>query len=305
MPEKETARAADGEGITAASARAVGRRGLQESVRCTVTYHLALYHRCGVSYREQTVLTRIRRKVSFMATPSPHERLAQNRLLRALSAAERQPLLPALELVPLHMRERLIESDMPIPFVYFPLHGVVSLISTLGDGTQVEVATIGHEGLIGLPLVLYANTIPFTAFVQVPGEALRMDAEVFGRLLHEGTGTFPQLLYRYSQALFNQLAQHVVCNRLHRIAQRCARWLLLTHDRVDRDAFPMTHEFLALMLGVRRASVTEVAGRLQKAGLIRYRLGIMTILDRAGLEAVSCECYGVIKQEYDRLLGPA
>jgi CRP-like cAMP-binding protein len=231
--------------------------------------------------------------------------MVQNRLLRTLSAAERQPLLPALALVPLPLREHLIEPDVPFPFVYFPLHGVVSLISTLKDGTQVEVATIGNEGLIGLPLVLYANTIPFTAFVQVSGEALRMDTEVFDRLLRAGTSALPQLLYRYSQALFNQLAQHVVCNRLHRIAQRCARWLLLTHDRVGRDTFPLTHDFLALMLGVRRASVTEVAGRLQNAGLIRYRLGIMTILDRAGLEAVSCECYGVIKQEYDRLLGPA
>jgi CRP-like cAMP-binding protein len=240
-----------------------------------------------------------------MATPTPEERLVQNRLLRALSPAERQPLLLALELVALRMRERLIEPNVPIPFVYFPLHGVVSLISTLGDGTQVEVATIGNEGLIGLPLVLYANTIPFTAFVQVPGEALRIDAAVFGRLLPEGTGALHQLLYRYSLALFNQLAQHVVCNRLHRIAQRCARWLLLTHDRVGRDEFPLTHEFLALMLGARRASVTEVAGRLQKAGLIRYRLGIVRVLDRAGLEAASCECYGVIKQEYDRLLGPA
>jgi CRP-like cAMP-binding protein len=234
-----------------------------------------------------------------------HDRLTQNRLLHALAPADRQPLLPALDLVPLTMRERLIEPDVPIPFVYFPLHGVVSLISTLQDGTQVEVATIGNEGLIGLPMVLYANTIPFTAFVQVAGEALRMDAAVFGRLLHAGTGALPQLLYRYSQALFNQLAQHVVCNRLHRIAQRCARWMLLTHDRVGRNEFPLTQEFLALMLGVRRASVTEVAGRLQKAGLIRYRLGIVRVLNRTGLEATSCECYGVIKQEYDRLLGPA
>jgi CRP-like cAMP-binding protein len=217
----------------------------------------------------------------------------------------RQPFLPALEWIPLAVRERLIEPDVPIPWVYFPLHGVVSLISTLGSGAQVEVATIGNEGLIGLPLVLYANTIPFTAFVQVPGEALRIDAAVFGRLLDEETGTVRQLLYRYTQALFNQLAQHVVCNRLHQIAQRSARWLLLTHDRVGRDEFPLTHEFLALMLGVRRASVTEVAGRLQRAGLIRYRLGRIRVLDRAGLEAASCECYGVIKQEYDRLLGPA
>jgi CRP-like cAMP-binding protein len=240
-----------------------------------------------------------------MATPTPQERLEQNRLLRALSPEVRQQLLPALELIVLSMRERLIEPHVPIPFVYFPLHGVVSLVSTLEDGTQVEVATIGNEGLIGLPLVLYANTVPFTAFVQVPGEALRIEAEVFGRLLLEETGVLSQLLYRYTQALFNQLAQHVVCNRLHRIAQRCARWLLLTHDRVGRDEFPLTHEFLALMLGVRRASVTEVAGRLQKAGLIRYRLGIIRVLDRAGLEATCCECYSVIKQEYDRLLGPA
>jgi CRP-like cAMP-binding protein len=240
-----------------------------------------------------------------MATPMPQERLEQNRLLRALSPEVRQQLLPVLELIVLSMRERLIEPNVPIPFVYFPLHGVVSLISTLEDGTQVEVATIGNEDLIGLSLVLYANIVPFTAFVQVPGEALRIEAEVFGRLLLEGSGVLSQLLYRYTQALFNQLAQHVVCNRLHRTAQRCARWLLLTHDRVGRDEFPLTHEFLALMLGVRRATVTEVAGRLQKAGLIRYRLGIIRVLDRAGLEAACCECYGVIKQEYDRLLGPA
>jgi CRP-like cAMP-binding protein len=240
-----------------------------------------------------------------MATPPPPEHFAHNRLLRTLPPAVRQPFLPALERIPLAMRERLIEPDVPIPWVYFPLHGVVSLISTLGNGTQVEVATIGNEGLIGLPLVLYANTIPFTAFVQVPGEALRIDATVFGRLLDEASGAVRQLLYRYTQALFNQLAQHVVCNRLHRTAQRCARWLLLTHDRVDGDEFPLTHEFLALMLGVRRASVTEVAGRLQRAGLIRYRLGRIWVLDRAGLEAASCECYGVIQQEYDRLIGPA
>jgi CRP-like cAMP-binding protein len=240
-----------------------------------------------------------------MATPTTQELAQQNRLLRALSPVVLQQLLPSLELVALNMKDMLIEHDVPIHFVYFPLHGVVSLISTLADGTMVEVATIGNEGLIGLPLFLRANSIPFTAFVQVPGEALRIEAEAFGRLLHEGTDEFSHLLYRYTQALFNQLAQHVVCNRLHPIAPRCARWLLLTHDRVGQAAFPLTHEFLAHMLGVRRASVTEVAGRLQQAGLIHYRYGIITILDRAGLEAASCECYGVIKQEYDRLLGPA
>ena len=239
-----------------------------------------------------------------MATPTTQELAQQNRLLRALSLVVRQQLLPALELVALNMKDTLIEPDVPIRFVYFPLHGVVSLISTLADGTMVEVATIGNEGLIGLPLFLRAASMPLTAIVQVPGEALCMDAEAFDHLLREGPEEFNHLLYRYTQALFNQLAQHVVCNRLHPIASRCARWLLLTHDRVGQAAFPLTHEFLAQMLGVRRASVTEVAGRLQKAGLIHYRYGIIMILDRAGLEAASCECYSVIQQEYDRLLGP-
>ena len=238
-----------------------------------------------------------------MAVPL-RDRARQNRLLRVLTPPTLTQILPALEPARLDMKEVLAAPNVPIRFVYFPLHGVVSLISTLADGTMVEVATIGNEGLIGLPLFLRANSLPFTAFVQVPGEALRIAAEAFGRLLREGPEAFSHLLYRYTQALFNQLAQHVVCNRLHPVAQRCARWLLLTHDRVGQAAFPLTHEFLAQMLGVRRASVTEVAGRLQKAGLIHYRYGIITILDRAGLEVASCECYGVIQQEYDRLLGP-
>jgi CRP-like cAMP-binding protein len=159
--------------------------------------------------------------------------------------------------------------------------------------------------MVGLPLFLRAATIPFTAFVQISGEALRLEAAAFDRLLSAVNSDFSQLLYHYTQALFNQLGQHVVCNRLHPIAQRCARWLLMTHDRMARDDFLLTHEFLAQMLGVRRARVTEVAGRLQQAGLIRYYRGRIHVLDRTGLEAASCECYGVIRQEYDRLLGPA
>src|SRR5919198_5702383 len=189
-----------------------------------------------------------------MATPTTQELAQQNRLLRALSPVVRQQLLPALELVALNMQEMLIARDVPIPFVYFPLHGVVSLISTLADGTMVEVATIGNEGLVGLPLFLRAASMPLTALVQVPGEALRIEAQAFGRLLREGSEEFSYLLYHYTQALFNQLAQHVVCNRLHPVEQRCAHWLLLTHDRVARDEFPLTHEFLAQMLGVRRTS---------------------------------------------------
>src|SRR5262249_19573083 len=148
-----------------------------------------------------------------MATPTTQELAQQNRLLRALSPMVRQQLLPALEPVALTMKDMLIEHDVPIHFVYFPLHGVVSLISTLADGTMIEVATIGNEGLVGLPLFLRANSLPFTAFVQIPGEALRIEAEAFGRLLREGSDAYNHLLYRYTQALFNQLAQHVVCNR--------------------------------------------------------------------------------------------
>jgi CRP-like cAMP-binding protein len=240
-----------------------------------------------------------------MVTPPTQELAQQNRLLRMLSPMVRQQLLPALELVTLNMKEILIAPDVPIHFVHFPLHGVVSLISTLSDGTMVEVATVGNEGLIGLPLFLHATSMPFTAFVQVPGKALRIEAVAFGRLLREGTDEFNHLLYRYTQAFFSQLAQHVVCNRLHPVAQRCARWLLMTQDRVARDDFPLPQEFLAQMLGVRRAGVMAVTGRLQQAGLIRYRRGMVQVLNRAGLEAASCECYGVIRQEYDRLLSPA
>ena len=239
-----------------------------------------------------------------MAAPPPQDRARQNRLLRALTPPTLTQILPALEPARLDMKEVLAAPNVPIRAVYFPLAGLVSLINTLADGTIVEVATIGHEGLVGLPLFLRAASMPLTAIVQVPGEALCMDAEAFDHLLREGPEEFSHLLYRYTQALFNQLAQHVVCNRLHPIAQRCARWLLLTHDRVARDEFALPQEFLAQMLGVRRTSVTAVTGRLQQAGLIRYRRGIVRVLDRAGLEAASCECYGVIQQEYDRLLGP-
>jgi CRP-like cAMP-binding protein len=146
--------------------------------------------------------------------------------------------------------------------------------------------------------------MPFTAVAQVPGAALRMDAETFDQAVGLVGSDFADLLARYTQAWCNQLGWHALCNGLHPIVQRCARWLLQTQDRVGRAEFPLTQEFLAVMLGVRRPSVTEVAGRLQQAGLIRYQRGIIHILDRAGLEAASCECYHVIAQEADHLLGP-
>jgi CRP-like cAMP-binding protein len=156
--------------------------------------------------------------------------------------------------------------------------------------------------MVGLPRLLGASQMLFTALVQVPGEALRMRVADFDHAVGQLTGEFGQLLCRYTLALFNHLAQHILCNRLHTISQRCARWLLLTQDGANQAEFPLTQEFLSYMLGVRRASVTGVAGKLQQAGLIRYRRGIITVLDRSGLEAASCGCYEIIKTGYDRLL---
>jgi CRP-like cAMP-binding protein len=191
---------------------------------------------------------------------------------------------------------------MPIPYVWFIERGVASVIRAMQDGTLIEVSVIGNEGMVGLPVFLGAERTPSQALVQVPGAGLRMQATLFRREVPAGS-PLHDLLHRYTQTLINQMAQGMVCNRLHSIAQRCARWLLLTHDRVDSDQFPLTQQFLAHMLGVRRASVSTVASTLQKAGLIRYSRGVITILDRPGLEAAACECYRIIQAEYDRLLG--
>jgi CRP-like cAMP-binding protein len=240
-----------------------------------------------------------------MAIPPSTHFLLQNRLLRALAPATLHPLLLTLQPVALRLRETLITRDAPIDAIYFPLDAVASVVSTLADGTTLEVATIGNEGLVGVPRFLQAVSMPFTTFVQIPGAALKMDVEVFDQAVGEVGSDFYGVLARYTQAWYTQLGQHVVCNRLHRVVERCARWLLQTQDRVGRAEFPLTQEFLAVMLGVRRPSVTAVAGQLQQQGLIQYQRGIIHVLDRAGLEAASCECYGVITRETDRLLGPA
>jgi CRP-like cAMP-binding protein len=223
-----------------------------------------------------------------------------NRLLAALPPEERERLLPGMETVPLSVKHSLYEPDQPIEHVYFVRTGVVSLVSVMEEGALVEVATIGNEGMVGLPVFLGADTISMKAFVQIPGEAWRMGAAPFREAVRNG-GRFPELLQRYTQALFLQVAQGAACNRAHSIEERCARWLLMTHDRVERDEFPLTQEFLAIMLGVRRPSVTVAAGILQKAGFIRYSRGRITVVDREGLEAATWECYGMIRREYDRL----
>jgi CRP-like cAMP-binding protein len=226
-----------------------------------------------------------------------------NRMLAALSPEARARLEPRLEPVELAVRESLCVPDEPIMHVWFVDTGIVSLVSVLDGERYVEVATIGHEGLVGIPVFLGAATAPTHAFVQIAVTARRMKAHVFREEV-DRTGELRSVVQRYAQALFNQIAQTAGCNRGHAVEQRCARWLLQTHDRVDRaKTFALTHEFLAQMLGVRRATVTEVAGALQDAGIIEYTRGSVTILDRKKLEAISCTCYGLIRDEFEKLVG--
>jgi CRP-like cAMP-binding protein len=226
----------------------------------------------------------------------------QNRLLSGLSRDIQLRLLPRMEKVSLSIRQLLYEADTPITHVWFPLSGVVSLAVALRDGVTVEVGTIGNEGILGTPVFLGADRSPTKAFCQVAGQAMKMRVDAFSRSLQE----FPELqetVRRYVQAMINQISQSTACNHAHSVQQRMCRWLLTTHDRVGADEFHLTQEFLAQMLGVRRPSVTVAAGLLQKAGLISYQRGRIRIVDRAGVEAGSCECYDIVRREYDRLFG--
>jgi CRP-like cAMP-binding protein len=222
-----------------------------------------------------------------------------NLLLSSLPREDQRRLLSKTERIEMEMRHLVYEPDKPIEHVYFPESGVMSLISEL-NGTAVEVGTVGREGMVGIPLFLGANSSPLKSFAQVPGSALKMSAANFRRELDRG-GALHQKLHRYTQALFTQLSQSVACNRAHSIEQRCARWLLMTADRVAKPEFRLTQEFVAQMLGVRRASVNPILQDFQKKGMLEYRQGIMKLKDRRKLERVSCECYGIIRKEYRKL----
>jgi CRP-like cAMP-binding protein len=225
----------------------------------------------------------------------------QNRLLSSLPRDLQIRLLPRMEKMSLSLKQILYDAGQPITHVYFPLSGVISLIITLKGGETVEVATVGNEGLAGTPLLLGAEHGALKAVCQVTGQALKMRADSFRRSVEE----HPELLAlvrRYTQNLFDQIAQTTACNHVHSVHARMCRWLLMTHDRVGADEFHLTQEFLAQMLGVRRPSVTVAAGLLQKAGLIRYQRGRIRIADRAGLEAGACECYETVRQDFDRLV---
>ena len=235
------------------------------------------------------------------ASPQAAER---NQLLRTLPPPTYAALLPDLEPVELTRGQVLWRHDAPIRGVYFPRTAVTSLLTPLADEAPVESATVGYEGLVGVPVVLGADTTHTHALAQIPGEAARVDAGRFRAWLAGADGA-TALFLRYAQALLEQTAQSVACNRRHELEERCARWLLATRDRVGADSFPLTHDFLAAMLGVRRATVTVAAGMLQQAGLIKYSRGKVTILDPEGLEDASCECYGVVRAQHARLLGPS
>jgi CRP-like cAMP-binding protein len=225
-----------------------------------------------------------------------------NRLLSLLSDNDYERLRPHLSPVVLEYRKSLYEASRPIEHVYFPIDGVASLVITTSDGHGAEVGTIGSEGFVGLPICLGDHEAPSSAYVQVPGTGLCMEAHRF-RGEFERIPTLNVVMLRYAHAFLNEVAQSAACAHLHRVEQRCCRWLLMTRDRMPLGDFLLTHEFLGMMLGVRRTTVTDVMGVLQKAGLIRYRRGHVTILDHEGLRHRACECYDISRLEFDRLLG--
>jgi CRP-like cAMP-binding protein len=231
--------------------------------------------------------------------------LNRNKLLAALPREEMEGFAGDFELIPeVPLRQLVYEAGQPVDHVWFPLSSVFSLLAVMGDGRSVEVATIGNEGFVGLPVFLQGRyTSGQMAFCQVPGGAVRIASTRFNDLV-SGSDPLQALLHRYTLALLTQIGQSSACNRLHTLVQRCARWILMTHDRAGRDEFTLTQEFLAQMLGVRRAGVNEAMQELQERGLVTYARGQIAVTDRGGLEATACECYALIRDEHERLAEP-
>ncbi|NDP42243.1 MAG: Crp/Fnr family transcriptional regulator [Aromatoleum sp.] len=225
----------------------------------------------------------------------------QNHLLAALPAAGYERIASHLELVSMPLGAVLYESGQQLRYVYFPTTCIVSLLYVMEDGASAEISIVGNEGVLGIALFMGGETTPSRALVHSAGEAYRLRADLLKEEFNR-FGPLRHLLLRYTQALITQMAQTGVCNRHHSVDQQLCRWLLLSLDRLASSELTMTQELIASMLGVRREGVTEAAGKLQDAGLIRYRRGRITVLDRPGLEARSCECYQVVKTEFDRLL---
>lgn len=226
----------------------------------------------------------------------------ENRLLAALPPDEYDRLLPQLQEISFSLGEVVYEFGGQLEYVYFPTTSIVSLLYTMENGTSAEMGLTGNDGVVGIALFMGGGTMPNRAVVQSAGEAIRMKAKLLQDEFARG-GNFQQLLLRYTQALITQISQTAVCNRLHSVEQQLCRWLLLSHDRIKTDELIMTQELIADMLGVRREGVTVAAGRLQDSGAISYVRGRIKILDRQKMEDTVCECYLVVKNEFDRLLG--
>jgi len=231
----------------------------------------------------------------------PNSSPKSNHLLAALPAQDFENLVPHLELVPMALGQMLYEPGVQMRHAYFPTTCIVSLHYVTESGASAETAGVGNEGVVGVALFMGGDTTSSSAVVQTAGQAFRLDRYVLKELFEKG-GALQRLLLRYTQALMTQMAQTATCNRHHSVEQQLCRWLLLTTDRLPDRELVMTQELVASMLGVRRESVTDAAGRLQNLGYIRYRRGHIGVLNRAGLETTACECYGVVKKELDRLL---
>jgi len=226
---------------------------------------------------------------------------AGNAILSSLKGKDRALALERGDIVDFKVRQNVYQPEERINEAYFPLGAVLSVVARMKDGAMIEVGTVGREGTSAVPLVMGSDTSANESFCQVPGKAWKMPAETFRALLSKSK-VFRELVNRYLQAYVNMLGQLAACNRLHSVHERCARWLLMTQDRVGTDEFLLTHEFLAIMLGSRRSGVTVAAAMLQKAGFIHYSRGTMTIVDRAGLRAATCECYQITVDQFGDLL---
>lgn len=231
-----------------------------------------------------------------MVSDSP----VKNKLLAALPSAEYERLLPNLERVHLPFNQILFEPNQPLYYAYFPLDGVICLFHVMEGGQRIRAATIGNEGMVGVPLILGTGQTPIQAVTQIPGDAFRIPASVFRTEVSWGSPLYT-LLLRYTQTLMSQISQMVACNQLHSPEERFCYLLAMLQDRVSLDELPLTQETLSLLVGVPRVTIKAIATTLERAGLIHYQRGKLTILDRDGLESVACDCYQIVKAEFDRL----
>jgi CRP-like cAMP-binding protein len=258
---------------------------------------MATGRRARAQQKKSSLPSANRSQIALTARCSPN----QNHLLDALPAGDYERIVEHLQLVPLKLGDVLYEPGSQLRYVYFPTTSIVSLLYVMENGASAEIAIVGNEGILGISLFMGGETTPSRAVVQSAGHAYRLKSQTlkqeFGRF-----GPFLRLLLRYTQALITQMAQTAVCNRHHSVDQQLCRWLLLSLDRLESRELSMTQELIANMLGVRREGVTEAAGKLQQAGLIHYRRGKITVIDRPGLERRSCECYRVVQREFERLL---